>query len=137
MTSKFKYFILFYLTTLNILSFVDRQLLASFSNFIVPDLGLSNTEFGILTGLAFIIFYSIMGVIMGAIADRVHRPKFMALGVALWSLLTAATGMAKGFWMLLLPRIFIGVGESILTPTAISYMSDYFPKTRIGFVAGF
>ena len=69
MTSKFKYFILFYLTTLNILSFVDRQLLASFSNFIVPDLGLSNTEFGILTGLAFIIFYSIMGVIMGAIAD--------------------------------------------------------------------
>ena len=137
MTSKFKYFILFYLTTLNILSFVDRQLLASFSNFIVPDLGLSNTEFGILTGLAFIIFYSIMGVIMGAIADRVHRPKFMALGVALWSLLTAATGMAKGFWMLLLPRIFIGVGESILTPTAISYMSDYFPKTRMGFVAGF
>jgi len=76
-------------------------------------------------------------VIMGAIADRVHRPKFMALGVALWSLLTAATGMAKGFWMLLLPRIFIGVGESILTPTAISYMSDYFPKTRMGFVAGF
>ena len=137
MTSKFKYFILFYLTTLNILSFVDRQLLASFSNFIVPDLGLSNTEFGILTGLAFIIFYSIIGVIMGAIADRVHRPKFMALGVTLWSLLTAATGMAKGFWMLLLPRIFIGVGESILTPTAISYMSDYFPKTRMGFVAGF
>ena len=61
----------------------------------------------------------------------------MAFGVALWSLLTAATGMAKGFWMLLLPRIFIGVGESILTPTAISYMSDYFPKTRMGFVAGF
>ena len=88
MSSKSKYLILFYLTTLNVLSFVDRQLLASFSNFIVPDLGLSNTEFGILTGLAFIVFYSVMGVIMGAIADRVHRPKFMAFGVALWSLLT-------------------------------------------------
>ena len=137
MSSRYKYYILFYLTTLNVLSFVDRQLLASFSNFIVPDLGLTNTEFGILTGLAFIIFYSVMGVIMGAIADRVHRPKFMAIGVALWSLLTAATGMAKNFWMLFLPRIFIGVGESILTPTAISYMSDYFPKRNMGFVAGF
>tara|TARA_B100001758_G_scaffold165400_1_gene142807 strand:- start:294 stop:1553 length:1260 start_codon:yes stop_codon:yes gene_type:complete len=135
--SRYKYLILFYLTTLNVLSFVDRQLLASFSNFIVPDLGLTNTEYGILTGLAFIIFYSVMGVIMGAIADRVHRPKFMAIGVALWSLLTAATGMAKNFWMLFLPRIFIGVGESILTPTAISYMSDYFPKKNMGFVAGF
>ena len=137
MNSRYKYYILFYLTTLNVLSFVDRQLLASFSNFIVPDLGLTNTQFGILTGLAFIIFYSVMGVIMGAIADRVHRPKFMAIGVALWSLLTAATGMAKNFWMLFLPRIFIGVGESILTPTAISYMSDYFPKRNMGFVAGF
>ena len=137
MNSRYKYYILFYLTTLNVLSFVDRQLLASFSNFIVPDLGLTNTEFGILTGLAFIIFYSVMGVIMGAIADRVHRPKFMAIGVALWSLLTAATGMAKNFWMLFIPRIFIGVGESILTPTAISYMSDYFPKRNMGFVAGF
>ena len=137
MSSRYKYYILFYLTTLNVLSFVDRQLLASFSNFIVPDLELTNTEFGILTGLAFIIFYSVMGVIMGAIADRVHRPKFMAIGVALWSLLTAATGMAKNFWMLFIPRIFIGVGESILTPTAISYMSDYFPKRNMGFVAGF
>ena len=137
MSSRYKYYILFYLTTLNVLSFVDRQLLASFSNFIVPDLELTNTEFGILTGLAFIIFYSLMGVIMGAIADRVHRPKFMAIGVALWSLLTAATGMAKNFWMLFLPRVFIGVGESILTPTAISYMSDYFPKRNMGFVAGF
>ena len=137
MSSRYKYYILFYLTTLNVLSFVDRQLLASFSNFIVPDLGLTNTEFGILTGLAFIIFYSVMGVIMGAIADHVHRPKFMAIGVALWSLLTAATGMAKNFWMLFIPRIFIGVGESILTPTAISYMSDYFPKRNMGFVAGF
>ena len=137
MSSRYKYYILLYLTTLNVLSFVDRQLLASFSNFIVPDLELTNTEFGILTGLAFIIFYSVMGVIMGAIADRVHRPKFMAIGVALWSLLTAATGMAKNFWMLFIPRIFIGVGESILTPTAISYMSDYFPKRNMGFVAGF
>ena len=101
------YSILGFLTLLNILNFIDRQLLSSFSNFIVPDLELTNTQYGILSGLAFIIFYSIMGIIMGAIADRVHRPKFMAFGVALWSLLTAVSGMAKNFWMLLFPRIFI------------------------------
>ena len=131
------YSILGFLTLLNVLNFIDRQLLSSFSNYIVPDLGLTNTQYGILSGLAFIIFYSIMGVIMGAIADRVHRPKFIALGVVLWSLLTAASGMAKNFWMLFFPRIFIGIGESVLTPSALSFLSEHFPKKNMGFVAGF
>jgi MFS family permease len=131
------YSILGFLTLLNTLNFIDRQLLSSFSNYIVPDLGLTNTQYGILSGLAFIIFYSIMGVIMGAIADRVHRPKFMAFGVVLWSLLTAVSGMAKNFWMLFLPRIFIGIGESVLTPTSLSFLSEHFPRKNMGFVAGF
>ena len=57
------------LTVLNVMNFVDRQLLASFANFIVPDLGLTNTQFGLLTGFAFIIFYATMGLFMGALAD--------------------------------------------------------------------
>ena len=131
------YSILGFLTLLNTLNFIDRQLLSSFSNYIVPDLGLTNTQYGILAGLAFIIFYSIMGVIMGVIADRVHRPKLITFGVILWSLLTAASGMAKNFWMLFFPRIFIGIGESILTPTSLSFLSEHFPKKNMGFVAGF
>jgi len=131
------YSILGFLTLLNILNFIDRQLLSSFSNFIVPELGLTNTQYGILSGLAFIIFYSIIGIIMGTIADRVHRPKFMAFGIALWSLLTAVSGIAKNFWMLLFPRIFIGIGESVLTPTALSFLSEHFAKKNMGFVAGF
>ena len=106
MSSVKSFSVLGFLTVLNILNFIDRQLLTSFSNFIVPELGLTNTQYGILSGLAFIVFYSVMGVIMGAIADRVNRPKFMAFGVALWSLLTAASGLAKNFWMLFFPRIF-------------------------------
>ena len=134
-TSSYK--LLGFLTTLNILNFIDRQLLSSFSNFIVPDLNLTNTQFGLLSGLAFIVFYSLMGLFMGAIADRVHRPKFISFGVLLWSLLTAISGMAKNFWMLLLPRIFIGIGESILTPSALSLLSDHFPRKNMGFVSGF
>ena len=137
MSSVKSFSVLGFLTVLNILNFIDRQLLTSFSNFIVPELGLTNTQYGILSGLAFIVFYSVMGVIMGAIADRVNRPKFMAFGVALWSLLTAASGLAKNFLMLFFPRIFIGIGESILTPTSLSYLSEHFNKRNMGFVEGF
>ena len=137
MNSTKSYSILGFLTVLNIVNFIDRQLLTSFSNFIVPELELTNTQYGILSGLAFIVFYSVMGIIMGTLADRVNRPKFIAIGVALWSLLTAASGMAKNFWMLFFPRIFIGVGESILTPTSLSYLSEHFHRKNLGFVAGF
>jgi MFS family permease len=130
------YGFLMFLTLLNVMNFVDRQLLGSFANFIVPDLGLSNTEFGLLTGLVFLFFYSAMGVPMGMLADRVNRTKLISVGLALWSTLTALSGVAKGFWTLAMPRMFIGVGESIMTPTSMSLLADRFP-TRLGFASGF
>lgn len=126
-----------FLTLLNVMNFVDRQLLASFSNFIVPDLGLSNTQFGLLTGLIFLTFYSVAGLFMGTLADRIHRTRFIAVGLGLWSLLTAASGLAKGFLSMAAPRMLIGVGESILTPTSMSLLADRFPSNRLGFASGF
>jgi MFS family permease len=131
------YALLAFLTLLNVMNFVDRQLLASFANFIVPDLGLSNTEFGLLTGLVFIIFYSVMGLLMGAAADLFHRPRLIAMALALWSGLTAASGAARGFVSLAIPRAFIGIGESACTPTSMSLLADRFPASRLGFAAGF
>ena len=125
-----------FLTLLNVMNFVDRQLLASFANWIVPDLGLTNTQFGLLTGLIFIFFYSVAGVFMGVLADRVNRTRLIAAGLALWSALTALSGMAKGFVSLAIPRLFIGVGESIMTPTAMSLLADRFPSSRLGFASG-
>ena len=119
------------------LNFVDRQLIASFANFIVPDLGLTDIQFGFLTSLAFIFFYSVMGIFMGVLADMVNRPRLIAFGVVLWSIFTGLTGAAKGFVTMALPRMFIGVGESILTPTSMSLLSDSFPEKRMGFAAGF
>ena len=130
------YAFLGFLTLLNVMNFVDRQLLASFANFIVPDLQLTNTQFGLLTGLVFIFFYSVMGLFMGAAADLVHRPRLIAAALALWSGLTAASGAARGFVSLAIPRAFIGVGESALTPTSMSLLSDRFPPDRLGFAAG-
>ena len=131
------YRLLFFLTLLNLLNFVDRQLIDSFSNFIVPDLGLTNAQFGFLTTLPFIVFYSIAGLFMGVLADMVNRPRLIAFGVVLWSIFTALTGAAKGFVTMALPRMFIGVGESILTPTSMSLLSDSFPAKKMGFAAGF
>ncbi|MEJ6684593.1 MAG: MFS transporter [SAR86 cluster bacterium] len=130
------YLFLGFLTFLNIMNFVDRQLLASFANFIVPDLGLSNTQFGLLTGLVFLTFYSTAGLFMGFLADTVNRTRLIAVGLAIWSLLTAASGAAKGFASLALPRMFIGVGESIMTPTAMSLLADRFPAEKLGFASG-
>ena len=126
-----------FLTLLNVMNFIDRGLLGSFANFIVPDLGLTNTEFGLLTGLVFLFFYSTMGLFMGALADRVNRTRLIAAGLALWSILTAVSGAARGFVSLALPRMFIGVGESIMTPTSMSLISDRFPSSKLGFASGF
>lgn len=125
------------LTSLNILNMLDRNLMSAFANYIVPDLGLSNTEYGLLTGLVFLIFYSIAGMYMGMLADTVNRTRFISFGVSLWSALTAVSGLAWNFMSMAIPRMFIGVGESILTPSAMSLLADRFPPSRLGFAAGF
>ena len=123
------------LTFINILNFVDRQLIASFANDIKPDLDLSNFQFSLLTGFSFILFYSIMGLFMGTLADRLHRPRLLAFGLGLWRLLTAFSGMARSFTAMLIPRMLIGVGESVATPTSLSLLSDRYNKAELGLVS--
>jgi len=122
---------------LNIMNFVDRQLLSSFANFIKPELGLSDMQYGLLTGIVFIFFYAVMGVFIGALADMFHHPRLVAMGLMLWSELTVASGATRGFISLALPRMFIGVGESVLTPTSLSMLADRFPRALMGFAVGF
>jgi MFS family permease len=131
------YGLLFLLTTINVLNFVDRQLLPSFANFIKPDLALTDTQYGLLTGLFFIIFYAVAGLFMGALADLTHRPRLIAAAIALWSLLTAASGAARNFIGMAIPRALVGVGESALTPTSMSLLADKFRPSQLGFAAGF
>ncbi len=113
-----------FLTLINVLCVVDRQLIASMANWIKPDLNLTNTQFGLLTGLIFIVFYGVAGVFMGILADRINRTRFIAFGLASWSALTVISGAAKGFVSLAIPRLFIGIGESIMTPASMSILSD-------------
>ena len=123
------------LVTLNVINFVDRNLIVSLSAYIVPDLDLNNTEYGLLTGFVFLFFYSLAGLFMGILSDRVNRIKLMAGAVFLWSALTALSGAARGFVSLAVPRAFIGVGESAVAPSSLSLLADSFPSSRLGFAS--
>lgn len=120
------------LTLTNALNFVDRNLLASFANFLKPELHLTDTQYGLLTGLVFLVFYAVAGLFMGILADLSHRPRLIAGAIAVWSLLTAASGLARGFISLAIPRALIGIGESALTPSAMSLLADRVASARMG-----
>ena len=124
------------LWALNLLDFCDRSLIVSFSNFIMPELHLTATHLGILTGFAFMTCYAFAGIISGSVADVAHRPRLIAAGMLLWSLLTAVSGFAHGFVGLLLPRIFVGIGESVLYPASLSLITDYFPSSQLALANG-
>ena len=119
------------------INFVDRQFISSFAPFLKSDLGLSDTEIGLLTGIVFIFFYTVAGLFVGTLADRYNRTKIIGIGVILWSAFTAISGFAKNFFTLAAPRLFIGVGESTITPTTMSILSDRYEQKRLGFAAGF
>ena len=97
-------------------SFIDRQILALLVGPVKADLGLSDFQFSLLHGLAFGIFYTLMGIPLGRLADSSNRRNLIAAGVALWSLMTALCGFAKNFTQLFLARIGVGVGEAALSP---------------------
>lgn len=112
-------------------SFLDRQILNLMVGPIERDLGITDSQFAILTGGAFGIFYTVMGLPLGWLADRLSRKWIISAGIACWSLMTAACGVANTFPQLMLTRIGVGVGEATLSPSAYSMLADYFDRTRL------
>ncbi|HEV8239145.1 MAG TPA: MFS transporter [Thermoanaerobaculia bacterium] len=128
--------LLLFLTALNVLNFVDRTLISSLGPLLIKDLGLSRAQIGLLAGYGFVFFYTLVGLFFGLAADRWRRIPLVSLGVALWSAMTALSGLARSFLQLALPRIFVGVGEATLTPSALSMLGDAFPRRRLATASG-
>lgn len=120
------------LTLAYVFSFVDRYILGLLIQPIKADLHLSDEKIGYLLGPAFALFYATIGVPLGWLADRARRTWIVAAGVALWSVATAASGLARGFGGLLIARMSVGVGEATLSPSAMSMISDSFPPEKRG-----
>ena len=115
-----------------VFSFIDRQIIALLIEPIQADLQISDTQFSLLHGLAFAIFYALMGIPIARLADSSSRPLIIAVGIFLWSVATALCGLAKSFWQLFVARMCVGVGEAALSPASYSMISDLFPKSRLG-----
>ena len=128
--------LLFFLTSLNVLNFVDRMLIASLAPLLIADLGLTRAQIGLLAGFGFVFFYTLVGLFLGIAADRYRRFPLIAAGLALWSGMTALSGWARNFVQLAIPRIFVGIGEATLTPAALSMLGDAFPVRRLGLAIG-
>ena len=115
---------------LHVLNQVDRNLIASFGPEIVRDLGLTRTQFGIVTGIAFTAFYAVTALAAGVLADRYGRTRILAVGLGVWSAFTALSGAARGFLSLVALRPFVATGEATLIPAATAILSERFPAAR-------
>ena len=108
-------------------NFIDRQIVGILAVPIKADLGLTDTQLGLMGGLAFALFYTALGIPIAMLADRRNRTTIMTVALLLWSALTAACGFAQNFWQLFLARLGVGVGEAGGVAPAYSLVADYFP----------
>ncbi len=128
--ARYAWFVVVCLQIAYAVALVDRGILALLVQPIKADLHLTDTQFSLLAGMAFAIFYAVFGLILGRVADRWNRRNMVIIGLVLWSLATIVCGLARNFHELFVARILVGVGEAALSPAAYSMISDYFPKER-------
>lgn len=120
------------LTLANVSGAIDRQIFSSLIGPVRRDLGLTDTQYSLLMGFGFVVFFSVFGLAIGRLVDRNRRTLIVAIGAALWSIMTAITGTTRTYGQLLLARVGVGVGEATLGPAAVSIIADAFPRRRLG-----
>jgi MFS family permease len=136
-SAGYAWYVVVVLTIAYTVSFIDRQIMALMVEPIRRDLEISDTQMSLLLGLAFAVFYTLLGIPIARLADRYSRRGIIAAGIAVWCFMTAACGLSRNYAQLFLARVGVGVGEAALSPSALSMMSDYFPKETRGRAVAF
>lgn len=131
-SSNYKWFVLGILTLVYTFNFIDRQILVILQEPIKADLGLSDTQLGLLTGFSFAVVYVTAGIPIAWLADRSNRRNIVAASLGIFSVMTAVSGMVQNYTQLLLARLGVGLGEAGGSPPSHSMLSDYFPEERRG-----
>lgn len=119
------------LSLLSVFSYIDRFVITLLVEPIRRDLGISDTQISLLMGFSFAIFFGLFGIPLGRLADSCNRRRLITIGCIVWSVMTAACGLARNYGQLFLLRMGVGAGEATLTPAAYSLITDYFPKERL------
>ena len=130
-SNAYAWYVVFVLTLLYIVSFLDRTVISMVIDPLKADLGVTDTAVSLLSGLAFALFYSVIGIPMGRLADRRSRRWIIGLGATFWSIMASMCGLAQTYAQLFLARVGLGVGEATLMPSAFSLISDYFPRSKL------
>jgi MFS family permease len=130
-STAYAWYVVFMLTLLYIVSFLDRTVISLVIDPLKADLGVTDTQVSLLSGLAFAVFYSVVGVPMGRLADRRSRRWIIGLGATFWSIMASVCGLAQSYTQLFVARMGLGVGEATLMPAAYSLISDYFPRKKL------
>jgi MFS family permease len=129
-STGYRRYALWVLLIIYTLNFLDRQVVNILAEPIKRDLGLADWQLGMMTGLAFAIFYTVLGIPIARLAETKNRPFIIGASVAAWSAFTVLCGFTQNFWQLILMRIGVGVGEAGCTPPAHSLITDYVPKEK-------
>lgn len=129
---SYRYYALGVLTLVYIFNFIDRQVIVILSEYIIEDLDLTLTQYGMLSGIAFAAIYCFFGIPIARIADRGNRRNVIAVSLTVWSLFTALCGSVTNFWQLFAARFGVGIGEAGGSPPAHSMVSDIFPASERG-----
>ena len=132
----YRYYVLILLMLTFMFNIADRLVMSILIEDIKAEFVLSDTQIGLLAGTAFTVFYLILGVPAGRLADRTNRKNMVAIALALWSLMSALCGAALGFWTLLLARLGVGVGEAGGGPPSVSIITDYFAPHELSRAMG-
>ena len=135
--SHHAYYALALLVLVNFFNLVDRSLISVLAQRVKQDLSLTDVQLGFLMGTAFAVLYGVTGVAMGRISDALNRSKLMAVALALWSSLTALSGLATSFAGLAAARIGVGIGEAAASPCSQALLADYFPPRNRAAALGF
>lgn len=127
---RYRTLVLLLLTLLYAFNFIDRQIVGIMAPFFAEELGLTNTQIGLLTGLAFAFLYTFIGMPIAWLADRYSRVNIITIALATWSGFTALTGFAGNFTQMALARMGVGIGEAGGSPPSHSIISDMYPKEQ-------
>ena len=130
-STAYQWYVIFVLLLAQMFSFLDRMIMGLLVGPIRESFAISDTQYSLLAGLAFSLFYAIMGLPLARIADSRNRRNLISSGIAGWSVMTAGFGLAKGFVSLFIARIGVGIGEATLGPAGYSMITDYFPRSSL------